>query len=76
MIESIELRDVVRMKKPHACGTNQWTVIRVGADIKIKCDQCGRIVMFDRQDFLRSCKKVLHHAETELEEKQEGLELV
>ncbi len=64
MTENFELRDVVMMKKPHACGTNSWTIIRVGADIKIKCNACGRIVMMDRMDFVRSCKKVMVHAET------------
>lgn len=47
------------MKKPHACGTNEWTVIRVGADVKIRCNACGRIVMMDRADFVRMAKKVL-----------------
>lgn len=64
MTENFELRDVVMMKKPHACGTNSWTVIRVGADIKIKCNACGRIVMMDRTDFVRSCKKVITHSGT------------
>ncbi len=59
MIESFRLGDVVTMKKPHACGTNEWTVIRVGADVKIKCNNCGRIVMMDRADFIRMGKKVL-----------------
>lgn len=31
-------------KKPHACGGSQWTVMRIGADVKIKCDKCGRMV--------------------------------
>lgn len=31
-------------KKPHACGGNSWTVVRTGADVKIKCDKCGRTV--------------------------------
>ena len=31
-------------KKPHACGGNVWTVLRIGADVKIKCEKCGRIV--------------------------------
>jgi hypothetical protein len=31
-------------KKPHACGGNQWTVLRTGADVKIKCEKCGRAV--------------------------------
>ena len=63
MTEIFELRDVVMMKKPHACGTNSWTIIRVGADIKIKCNSCNRIVMMDRTDFVRSCKKVIAHSE-------------
>ena len=36
MIAEFALGDVVMMKKPHACGANEWTVIRVGADVKIK----------------------------------------
>ena len=59
MITSFDLGDVVLMKKPHACGANEWTIIRVGADIKIKCAQCGRIVMLDRADFVRMGKKIL-----------------
>ena len=59
MIESFQLHDRVVMKKPHACGTNEWTVIRTGADVKIRCNACGRIVMMDRLDFLRRAKKIL-----------------
>lgn len=57
MIESFDLGDVVVMKKPHACGTNEWTIVRTGADIKIKCNGCGRIVMLDRLEFMRKGKK-------------------
>ena len=59
MIAEFGLGDVVLMKKPHACGANEWTIIRVGADVKIKCAQCGRIVMLDRADFIRMGKKIL-----------------
>jgi len=59
MIENFELGDCVQMKKPHACGSNDWTIIRVGADIKIKCSKCGRIVMMDRVDFIKRGKKLL-----------------
>jgi len=62
MIESFELGDHVIMRKPHACGTNEWQITRTGADIKIRCVNCGRIVMLDRLDFLKSAKKVLKHA--------------
>ena len=59
MIESFALGDTVQMKKPHACGKNAWRITRTGADVKLKCLHCGRVVMLDRQDFLRAGKKVL-----------------
>lgn len=55
----IRLLDIVEMKKPHPCGSNEWTVIRVGADIKIRCNNCNRIVMIERPLFLKRCKKIL-----------------
>ena len=58
-MDEIRLMDVVQMRKAHPCGSDQWTVIRVGADIKIKCLGCGRIVMLDRAVFLKRRKKVL-----------------
>ena len=63
MLGQFHLGDTVRMKKPHACGADTWTITRVGADIKIRCLNCGRVVMLDRQDFMRSGKKILSHAE-------------
>ncbi|MBO5888761.1 MAG: DUF951 domain-containing protein [Clostridia bacterium] len=43
--------DVIKSKKTHPCGSNEWTIIRVGADIKIKCNNCGRVLMFSLSDF-------------------------
>lgn len=63
MVSTFSLGDGAVMRKPHACGTNAWTIVRVGADVKIKCVACGRIVMMDRLDFMRSCKKVIPNAE-------------
>ena len=59
MITEFRLGDGVVMKKPHACGANAWTIIRVGADVTIKCRQCGRIVMMDRADFVKMAKRLL-----------------
>ena len=42
------LDDVVRLRKPHPCGGSQWTVYRLGADIGLRCDTCGRRVMLPR----------------------------
>ena len=63
MTEEIRLQDVVQTRKKHPCGSDEWTVIRVGADIKIRCHGCGRIVMLDRDSFLRRRKAVLSRGE-------------
>jgi len=47
------------MKKQHPCGTNLWEVIRLGADIKIKCTGCGRNVMIPRIEFDKKIKKIV-----------------
>ena len=52
-----QLHDLVQMKKPHACGTNRWEIIRLGADIKVRCTGCGHIVMMSRRDFEKRLKK-------------------
>ena len=62
MIQQFELHDHVIMRKPHACGGNEWEIIRVGADVKIKCLQCGRIVMLDRPTFEKRVKKIVQSA--------------
>ena len=59
MVEEIRIGDVVQTRKQHPCGSSEWTVIRTGADIKIKCNGCGRIVMMDRDVFLKRRKKTL-----------------
>lgn len=59
MDKTFNLYDKVIMKKEHACKTNMWTITRVGVDIKIKCDNCGREIMLDRLEFLKKLKKVI-----------------
>ena len=53
-----KLGDIVIMKKEHPCKTNRFQIIRVGADIKIICLNCGRVVMLDRVEFNKKIKKV------------------
>lgn len=55
----IQVADRVRLKKPHACGGLEWTVVRLGADIGLKCDTCGRRVLLTRRDFERRLERVL-----------------
>lgn len=51
--------DIVQMKKPHACGANAWQIIRMGMDIRIKCENCGHIVTMTRRDFEKKVKKII-----------------
>ena len=57
--QEIRLGDLVQTRKQHPCGSSEWTVIRTGADIKIRCSGCGRIVMMDRETFLQRRKKTI-----------------
>ncbi|GGE53773.1 hypothetical protein GCM10011391_35870 [Pullulanibacillus camelliae] len=61
--KKFDLHDIVEMKKPHPCGENKWKIIRMGADIRIKCMGCGHSVLLPRTEFKRKMKKVLQHAE-------------
>ena len=59
MVDNFELGDIIQMKKQHPCGEHNFEVIRVGADIKIKCTGCGRIVMIPRSKFVKlAIKKI------------------
>ncbi len=58
-----DLNDIVEMKKPHPCGANKWKIIRLGMDIRIKCEGCGHSVLIPRKDFVRKMKKVLEKHE-------------
>ena len=52
-MEEIRLGDVIQTRKAHPCGSDRWQVIRIGADIKIKCLGCGRVVMMERPEFVQ-----------------------
>ena len=53
------LNDIVIMKRVHPCGSNNFEIIRLGADIKIKCTKCGRVIMLPRVEFNKKIKKVV-----------------
>ena len=71
-MDEVKLGDVVQIRKTHPCGSDRWTVIRVGADIKIRCQGCGRIVMMDRADFLKRVKKTIGHSQEPVRGTNEG----
>lgn len=55
-----KLDDLVEMKKEHPCKkSKQWKIIRMGADIRIKCQGCGTSVLMPRSEFEKKLKKVV-----------------
>ena len=55
----LALNDRVRLRKPHPCGSSDWVVVRLGADIGLKCVRCGRRVLLPRSELERRIKQVL-----------------
>ncbi len=54
--------DIVKMRKPHPCGSDLWEITRVGMDFKIKCQGCEHLVMLPRTKFERMVKSVVSTA--------------
>lgn len=65
MYIEIHLGDIVRLRKKHPCGSTDWKVVRVGADIGLVCLQCQRKVMLPRGDFNKRLKTILKRADAE-----------
>ena len=59
------LNDRVIMKKTHPCGNNEFEIIRLGADIKIRCIKCNHVIMLPRIDFNKKIKKVVNDEKEE-----------
>ena len=57
--DPVYMGDVVQMRKGHPCGGDVWEVVRVGADIGIRCRTCGRRVLLPRRKFARGVKRFL-----------------
>lgn len=58
MDKEYKMGSIVKMKKEHPCGTNSFEITRLGADIKIKCINCGHSIMIPRIEFNKKLKKV------------------
>jgi hypothetical protein len=56
MLPDLQMQDVLRLRKPHPCGSTDWVVVRLGADIGIKCLGCGRKVLLSRRELARRIK--------------------
>ena len=59
----VRMGDVIEMRKPHPCGGRAWTVVRVGADIGLRCNSCERRIMMDRPTLHRGAKQLLERGD-------------
>lgn len=48
-ILDLQVGDIIKMKKPHPCGANEWEILRTGMDFRLKCEGCGHQVMVSRK---------------------------
>lgn len=62
-ILKISVGDRFEMKKPHPCGSKIFTVMRVGSEIRVICEKCGRDMTLDRIKFEKSVKRLTGHKE-------------
>jgi hypothetical protein len=63
MVLELRLGDVLRLKKTHPCGSDFWVVVRLGADIGIRCRKCDRRVLLQRSYLERRVKEVVRDSE-------------
>jgi hypothetical protein len=65
--QDVQVDDLVRLRKPHPCGSYEWRVVRIGADIGLKCQGCGRRVLLDRRTFNKRVKTVIRRSDSQAE---------
>ena len=61
--EKLYIGDVVEMRKPHPCGGYVWEIVRVGADIGMICQKCGRRILITRRKFAQRAKRFQYRSE-------------
>lgn len=66
------LNEIIFTKKPHVCGSNEWKILRVGVDIKLECQGCGRIIMLSSFDLDKRVKPTLSKKELAIKEEKEN----
>jgi hypothetical protein len=72
MLEDLLLKDILRLRKPHPCGSYEWTVTRLGADIGLECNGCKHKVMLTRRELAKRLKVNLTKQEQAERKASEG----
>jgi hypothetical protein len=68
LAKDVQVGDLVRLRKPHPCGSYEWRVVRIGADIGIKCQVCGRRLLLERRAFNKRVKTVIRRSASQAEQ--------
>lgn len=59
MYVEIHLGDIVRLRKKHPCGSYEWEVVRLGTDVGLVCQGCGRRIMLERGTFNKRYQRTI-----------------
>ena len=54
-----EVGTIIKLKKQHPCGSKTWEITRVGVEFKLKCTNCGHVIMVEREKALKMIKKII-----------------
>ncbi len=68
MLPDLRMADVLRLRKAHPCGSLDWVVVRLGADIGLKCTGCGRRILLSRREVARRLKATVRRGEEPIED--------
>lgn len=60
----IQVGDILKLKKPHPCGSKEWEVLRVGADFRLKCIGCGHQIMTPRRQIEKNIKDIVKNEDS------------
>ena len=58
-ILKFKINDLIELKKPHPCGSKIFKILRIGSDIRVVCQGCGRDMVLDRIKLEKATKKIL-----------------
>ena len=69
MEDKYHIGDQVRLRKPHPCGGYDWEIMRVGMDFRLRCLNCGRVMLIPRRKFERALKEIISTNSSGVEER-------
>ncbi|NLV91414.1 MAG: DUF951 domain-containing protein [Firmicutes bacterium] len=72
MEDKYHIGDQVRLRKPHPCGGYDWEIMRVGMDFRLRCLNCGRVMLIPRRKFERALKEIISTNSSGAEERGES----